>query len=76
MLKYYTPLLPIKVSCDTSEKGLGAVLEHKEKTSGDVIILHMCAKNHDHTMYVSSDVECDRSNFLSFYATFCLFTPH
>ena len=27
MLKLYNPLLPIKVSCDDSEKYLGAVLE-------------------------------------------------
>ena len=30
MLKFYNPLFPIKVSCDASEKGLGAVLEQKE----------------------------------------------
>ena len=30
MLKFYNPLLPIKISCDASEKGLGTVLEQKE----------------------------------------------
>ena len=30
VLKFYNTLLPIKVSCDTSEKGLEAVLEQKE----------------------------------------------
>ena len=35
-----------------------------KKSSGDVIILHMCSKNHDHMMYASWDMECDRHNFL------------
>ena len=30
MFKFYNPLLPIEVSCDVSEKGLGAVLEQNE----------------------------------------------
>ena len=30
VLKFCNPFLPIKVSCDASEKGLGAVLEQKE----------------------------------------------
>ena len=30
MLKFYNPVLPIKVFCDASEKGLGALLEEKE----------------------------------------------
>ena len=28
-------------------------LEKMKKASGDVIILHMCTKNHDHMMYAS-----------------------
>ena len=35
-----------------------------KKSSGDVIILHMCSKNHDHMMYASWDMECDSHNFL------------
>ena len=35
-----------------------------KKVSGDVIILHMCSKNHDDMMYASWDMECDRHNFL------------
>ena len=35
-----------------------------KKSSGDVIVLHMCSKNHDHMMYASWDMECDRHNFL------------
>ena len=27
--------------------------EKMKKASGDVIILHMCTKNHDHMMYAS-----------------------
>ena len=30
VLNFYNPLLPIKVSCDTSEKGQAALLEQKE----------------------------------------------
>ena len=36
---------------------------------GDVIILHMCTKNHDHMMYASWDMECNSYNFLPFYPT-------
>ena len=49
--------------------------EKMKKTPGDIIILHMCTINDDHMMYVSWDVEHDRQNFLSFWATFCSFTP-
>ena len=37
--------------------------EKMKKASGDVIILHMCTKNHDHMMHASRDKECDRHNF-------------
>ena len=45
-----------------------------EKRSGDVIILNKCTKNHDHMIHASWDMECDRYNFLSFWAIFCPFT--
>ena len=32
-------------------------------------------KNHDRVMYTSWDMECDRQNFLPFWAIFCPFTP-
>ena len=48
--------------------------EKIKKTSGDVIILHMCTKNYVHMMYASWDIECNRQNFLSFWAIFCPFT--
>ena len=31
ILKFYNPNLPIKISCDTSQKGLGAVLEQQHE---------------------------------------------
>ena len=49
--------------------------EKMKKASGDVIILNLCNKKHDHMMYVYSDMECDRHNFLSFHAIFALL-PH
>ena len=45
-----------------------------KKASGDVIILNLCNKKHDHMMYAYSDMEClHRHNFLSFQAIFCFF---
>ena len=44
------------------------------KIAGDIIILHMCTKNHNPIMYGSWDTEWDRQNFLSFWAIFCPFT--
>ena len=46
-----------------------------KKAPGDVIILHLCTKNQDHVIYASWDMECDRQNYLSFWAIFCPFTP-
>ena len=34
-----------------------------KKFARDIIILHMCTKNHNHMMYVSWDTEWDRHNF-------------
>ena len=41
----------------------------------NIIILHMYTENHNHMMYDSWDMECDRHNFLSFGAIFALL-PH
>ena len=46
-----------------------------KKTSGDIIILQKCTKNHDHMLYCSWDMTCDRCNYFSFWAIFCPFTP-
>ena len=62
----FYPLTPNNLENQNSEK--------MKKAPGDVIILHMCTKNHDHMMYASWDVECDRENFLSFGPFFTL-TP-
>ena len=35
----------------------------------------MCTKNHNHMMHASWDMECDRHDFLSFWAIFALW-PH
>ena len=45
----------------------------KEKP-GDIIILHKCTKNHDHMLYCSWDMVCDRCNYFSLWAIFCPFT--
>ena len=48
--------------------------EKMKKEFGDVIILHICIKDHHYKMYASSDMECNRHNFLSFWAISCPFT--
>ena len=46
-----------------------------KKKPGD-IILHMCTKNHDHVLFCSWDMACDRCNcYFSFWEIFCPFTP-
>ena len=50
--------------------------EKMKKAFGDVIILNLCNKKHDHMMYAYSDMEClHRHNFLSFQAIFGSFAP-
>ena len=49
--------------------------EKMEKITGNIVILHMCTKNHNHMMYSSSDTEWDRHKFLSFWAILSPFTP-
>ena len=46
-----------------------------KKFLGDIIILQMCVKNHNHMIYSSWDTEWDRQNILSFWTIFCSFTP-
>ena len=44
-------------------------------TPGDIIILHMCTKNHDHMLYCSWYTVSDGCNcYFSFWAIFCPFT--
>ena len=49
--------------------------EKMKKSNGDIIILHVCTKNHNHMMFDSWDREWDGWNFLWFWAIFCPFTP-
>ena len=42
-----------------------------KKTPGDIMILHMCTKNHDHILYCSWDMERARCNYFSFCAIVC-----
>ena len=43
---------------------------------GDIIILHKCTKNHDHTLYCSWDRARDGCNcYFSFWAILCPLTP-
>ena len=49
--------------------------EKMKKASGDIIILHKCNINNNHTMCGSWDMKCDRQNVLSFWTIFCPFTP-
>ena len=47
-----------------------------KKPSGDINILQKCTKNHDHMLYCSCDMACDRCNYyFSFWAIFWPFTP-
>ena len=49
--------------------------EKQKQKSGDIIILHMCTKNHDHMLYGSLDMMCNRFNcYFSFLAIFYPFT--
>ena len=46
-----------------------------KKTTGDIIILHMCPKNHDHMPYGSWDMAHNGCQcYFSFWAIFCPFT--
>ena len=49
--------------------------EKMKKIAGDIIIVHMCTKNHNHMRYGSRDMEWKRQNFLSFGAIFCPLPP-
>ena len=49
--------------------------EKMKKASGDVIILNMWTKNHNHMIYASWDMVRDRQNVFSFSTIICSFTP-
>ena len=48
--------------------------EKLNKRPGDTIISSMCTKNHDHMLYCSLDIACNRCNcYFSFWSIFCPF---
>ena len=47
--------------------------EKIKKASGDVIILNLCNKKHDHMMYAYSGMECGRHTFFVILGHFLLF---
>ena len=49
--------------------------KNEKKIAGDIIILHMCTKNHNHMRYSSWDMEWDK-NFLVILSHFLPFTPY
>ena len=54
---------PTPFHCNNSEN---QNFEKMKKASGDVIILNLCNKKHNHMMYAYSDMECNRHSSLSF----------
>ena len=48
--------------------------EKLEKRPGDIVILHKCTNNHDHMLYCSLDMVCNKCYFyFSLWAIFCHF---
>ena len=50
------------------------ILKKWKKIAGDIIILHMCTKNHNHMRYSSWDTEWDKF-VLSFWTILCPSPP-
>ena len=50
------------------------IFEKLKKDPRDIIILHKCAKNHNHMLYCSLYMACNRFNYFSFCAIFNPFT--
>ena len=51
------------------------IFKKLKKNAGNVIILHMCTKNHNHLMYSSWDMEWNRQTLL-IWAIFCSFPSY
>ena len=49
--------------------------EEMKKAFGDVIILNLCNKKHDHMLYAYSDMWCRYIYIFSFQVIFCSFAP-
>ena len=64
-------ILPFYPSNNTKNQNF----EKLKKMSGDNIILHKCAKNHDLMLYYSLDMVCNRCHFYFLFGViFCPFT--
>ena len=61
--------------CSHKNQKKSKLWKKKGKNLGNIIILHMCTKNHNHMMYGSCGTEWDRQNFLLYWTIFCFFTP-
>ena len=62
----FTPLAILKIK----------TMQNWKKTPGYIIILHKCAKNHDHMLHLSWDTMRDWCNsYFLFWAIFYSFTP-
>ena len=60
---HFGPFLPFYPTYNLENQNLKKL----KKASGDVIILHLCPKDHDHMMYASWDMERNRYTFLSIW---------
>ena len=73
--RHFGPYFALLTSCPlTTQKKQN--FEGMKKEFGDVIVLNLCNKKHDHMMYAYSDVGYwHRHDFLSFQVIFCSFAP-
>ena len=68
---YFGPFLPYY----SPDNPKNQIFEKMKISSGDIIILHKCTKNHNHMLYCSFDMTLNGCNFyFSFWAIFCPFT--
>ena len=68
-LGYFFPFRPLNSPKNENFK------TKRKKALGDIIILNMCMKNHDHIQYCSWELARDKCNYSSFWAIFYSFTP-
>ena len=68
ILDYILPFYP-------PNKSKNQNFEKMKKTPKDIIILHICAINDNHIMYVTWDIKHDRQTFLLFWTIFSPLNP-
>ena len=54
--------LPFFSTNNSKNQNFEKMKGRRKKKPGGIIILHKCPKNHDHMLYCSWDMECDRCN--------------